>query len=177
MTWHDNAGQRPCAKLLCHIWLEWLKRLARSDLLYLSHFSILEHESWFIGKVRTRAICWCSSTCMKYSSFLRNRQYMLIDWHWSGILWVTQRLHICATDVMCSFNSLELKLPIDTTLKLVAAVTKKIWHLHQLPCLYHQKVDITVVGAVMDIELNIDLHILHHRILLHQGFWMIYISP
>ena len=94
ITWHDNTGQRPCAKLLCHIWLEWLKRLARSDLLYLSHFSILEHESGFIGKVLTRTMCCSSSTCMEYSSFVRKRQYMLIDWHWSGILWVIQKLCI-----------------------------------------------------------------------------------
>ena len=36
----------------------------------------------------------------------------------------------CVSDVMCSFDSLELKLSIDTTLKLVAVVTKKIWHLY-----------------------------------------------
>ena len=71
---------------------------------------------------------------------------------------VVQRLLICATDVMCSFDSLEPKLSVDTTLKLVAAVTEKIWHLYQLLGPYHQKVDITVVGAIMDIELHIDLH-------------------
>ena len=136
ITWHDNAGQRPCAKLLCHIWLEWLKRLARSNLLYLSHFSMLEHESGFIGKVLTRTVHRCSSICMKYSWIARNRQYMLIDWHWSGILPVVQRLRICATDVMCSFDSSELKLSIDTTLKLVAAVTKKIWQFYAVPGLY-----------------------------------------
>ena len=127
ITWHDNAGQRCHAKLLCHVWLEWLKRLAGSNLLYLSHFSILEHESGCIGKVLTSTICCCSSTCMKYSWLFRNRQHMLVDWHWSGILPVVQRLRICATDVMCSFDTWELKLSIDTTLKLVAAVTKKIW--------------------------------------------------
>ena len=137
ITWHDNAGQCPCAKLLCHIWLEWLNRLARFNLLYLSHSSTLEHKSEFIGKVLTSTVCWCSSTCMKYSWFARNRQHMLVHWHWSGILWVIQRLLICAADVVCSFDLLKIKLSIDITLKLVAAVTKKIWHLYQLPCLYH----------------------------------------
>ena len=136
ITWHDNADQHPCAKLLCHIWLEWLKRLTRFNLLYLSQFSILEHKSGFIGKVLTRTMCCSSSTCMKYSSFVRNRQHMLVHWHWSGILPVVQRLLICATDVMYSFDSLELKLSVDTTLKLVAAVIKKIWCLYQLLCLY-----------------------------------------
>ena len=130
ITWHDNAGQCPCAKLLCHIWLEWLKRLARFNLLYLSHFSTLEHVSGFIGKVLTRTMCCCSRTSMEYSWFVRNRQHMLDHWHWSGILPVVQRLRICATDVMCSFDSWELKLSIDTTLKLVTAVTKKIWQFY-----------------------------------------------
>ena len=136
ITRHDNAGQRPCAKLLCHIWLEWLKRLTRFNLLHLSHFSILEHKSGFIGKVLTRTICCCSRTSMEYSWFVRNRQHMLVHWHSSGILPVVQRLHICATDVMCSFDLLEPKLSIDTTMKLVAPLTKKIWQFYLVPGLY-----------------------------------------
>ena len=63
ITWHDNAGQRPCAKLLCHIWLEWLKKLARSNLLYpiveddlITHDGVNMHPQ---SRIYPRVACGC----------------------------------------------------------------------------------------------------------------------